>query len=87
MIKVTKKKHSGSDTPRSSGWVRWKAMIKLLVLKNNPDEKYFFITEKCDFEKKSHYFFLSEFMKGFYLKIHPTLRHISQELCSYKNVF
>ena len=40
-----------SDTPRSSGWVRWKADNFLLRFKKNPDEKYFFIMEKFDFEK------------------------------------
>ena len=47
---------SRSDTPRSSGWARWKAMILLLRFKKNPDEKYFFIVEKFDFEKKNRIF-------------------------------
>ena len=40
-----------SDTPRSSGWVRWKADNLLLKFKKNPDEKYFFVMEIFDFEK------------------------------------
>ena len=39
-----------SDTPRSSDWLRWKADNFLLNSKKNPDEKYFFIVEKFDFE-------------------------------------
>ena len=39
-----------SDTPRSSGWVRWKADNFLLNLKKS-GEKYVFIMEKFDFEK------------------------------------
>ena len=42
---------SCSDTPRSSGWVRWKADNLLLKFKKNQDEKYFFIMENFDFEK------------------------------------
>ena len=41
---------SRSDTPRSSGWVHWKAENFLLNFKKNPDEKYFSITGKFDFE-------------------------------------
>ena len=40
-----------SHTPRSSGWAHWKAGNFLLKFKKNPDEKYFFIMEKFDFEK------------------------------------
>ena len=47
---------SCSDTLRSSGWLRWTVERILLKLKKNPDEKYFFIMEKFDFEKKSHFF-------------------------------
>ena len=39
-----------SDTPRSSSWWRWKTMVKLLMFKKNPDEKYFFIMEKLCFD-------------------------------------
>ena len=42
---------SCSDTPRSSGWVRWKADNLLLKFKKNPNKKYFFIMEKMYFEK------------------------------------
>ena len=40
-----------SHTPRISGWAHWKAGNFLLKFKKNPDEKYFFIMEKFDFEK------------------------------------
>ena len=35
----------------------WIAELKHLNFKKNPDEKYFFIMEKIDFEKKSVTFF------------------------------
>ena len=43
---------SCSDTPRSCGWMRWKADNLLVNFKKNPDEKYFFIMENFHFEKK-----------------------------------
>ena len=42
---------SRSDTPSSSGWARWKAVIKLLRFKKIQMKKYFFIVEKINFEK------------------------------------
>ena len=44
---------SWREVLRSSGWLRWIAEIKLLRLKKNPDEKYFLIMEKIEFEKFS----------------------------------
>ena len=44
------------DTPRSSGRMRWKEESTNLRLKKNPDQKYFFIMEKFDFENKMRLF-------------------------------
>ena len=57
---------SCSDTPRSSGWVRWKADNLLLKFLKNPNKKYFFIMEKIYFEIfQKKYFFEKKYFEFF----------------------
>ena len=55
---------SRSDTPRSSGWVRWKAENFLLNLKKNPDENIF-SSWRILILKKYFFTFLKIFSKIF----------------------
>ena len=51
-----------TDTPRRSGWVRWKAMSMRLMLKKIRIEKKFFFIPKNGFEKKSVWFCLISYV-------------------------